>query len=400
MINIADKSKCCGCGACMQRCPKQCITMCEDEEGFLYPLIDVSVCIDCSLCEKVCPMLNQDNPQLPLQVFAAKNNNDDKRLRSSSGGIFILIAEQIIKRGGVVFGARFDENWEVEHCFAEALEELIPFMRSKYVQSRIGNTYKQAEQFLKQGRPVLFAGTSCQIVGLRKFLGKEYENLLTIDVVCHETPSPGIWRDYLNIICKELGVGKITSINFRAKQDEGFEWKQYGLVIKGKTLGGKEQNVSSKWFRDDTYLRGFIGNLYLRPSCKNCPAKSGKSGSDLTLADFWGIESMEPQFADNVGISTVFVQSSKGTDILNSLEDKVLKPMTYEQAVMWNDAYYSSFVEKNSRLKFWELYKTNHDLVFSVNKALYESPVKIAFNKSIKNVIYNLKRVGRLIKNY
>ena len=99
MINIEDKSKCCGCGACMQRCPKQCITMCEDEEGFLYPMIDVSVCIDCSLCEKVCPMLNQDNPQLPLQIFAAKNNNDDKRLRSSSGGIFILIAAQIVKRG-------------------------------------------------------------------------------------------------------------------------------------------------------------------------------------------------------------------------------------------------------------------------------------------------------------
>ena len=193
---------------------------------------------------------------------------------------------------------------------------------------------------------------------------------------------------------------KITSINFRAKQDEGFEWKQYGLVIKGEILGGKERNVSSKWFRNDTYLRGFIGNLYLRPSCKNCPAKSGKSGSDLTLADFWGIESIAPQFADSVGISAVFVQSPKGVYVLNSLENKVLKPMTYEQAVMWNDAYYSSFIEKNSRLKFWKLYKANHDLVFSVDKALYELPVKIVFNKLIKNMMYNLKRVGRLIKIY
>lgn len=399
MINIADKSGCCGCSACVQRCPKQCITMREDEEGFLYPLADVSICIDCGLCERVCPVINQNNPKLPLQVLAAKNNNEDKRLLSSSGGIFILLAEQTIKQGGVVFGARFDENWEVEHCFAEVLGELAPLMRSKYVQSRIGDTYKQVDQFLKQGRQVLFAGTSCQIAGLRKYLCKEYENLLVVDVVCHGAPSPGIWRGYLNTICKEAGTNKITFINFRAKQDEGFGWKQYGLVIKGETLIGKEQTVSSKCFRDDTYLKGFIGNLYLRPSCKSCPAKSGKSGSDLTLADFWGIESLEPQFADNVGISSVFVQTQKGANILNTLEGKTLKPMTYEQAVMWNDSYHSSSIEKGSRLKFWKLYNANHDLGFSVDRALYVPPVKIAINKLVENMIHNLKRVGRLMKN-
>lgn len=194
MIHITDKSKCCGCNACVQRCPKQCIAMREDEEGFLYPKVDVAVCIDCGLCEKVCPVINQNVPKEPLQVFAAKNKNEDQRLRSSSGGVFILLAENIIKQGGVVFGARFDKNWEVEHGYAETLEELEPLMRSKYVQSRIGNTYKEAEMFLKQGRKVLFVGTSCQIAGLHKFLRKEYENLLTVDFICHGVPSPGVWR--------------------------------------------------------------------------------------------------------------------------------------------------------------------------------------------------------------
>ena len=138
MIHIIDKSKCCGCNACVQRCPKQCITMQEDEEGFLYPVVDQSVCIDCGLCEKVCPVINPSETRQSLQVFAAKNRNEDQRLRSSSGGIFILLAEHIIKQGGVVFGARFDKNWEVEHAYAETLEELEPLMRSKYVQSCIG----------------------------------------------------------------------------------------------------------------------------------------------------------------------------------------------------------------------------------------------------------------------
>lgn len=219
MIHIIDKSKCCGCNACVQRCPKQCIAMQVDEEGFLYPVVDQSVCIDCGLCEKVCPVINLNEPRQPLQVLAAKNRNEEQRLRSSSGGIFILLAEHIIKQGGVVFGARFDKNWEVEHAYAETLEELEPLMRSKYVQSRIGNTYKEAEQFLKQGRQVLFVGTPCLIAGLKKFLRKEYENLLAVDFICHGVPSPGVWRRYLEEIKSERSedAGKNTVLSSSLK---------------------------------------------------------------------------------------------------------------------------------------------------------------------------------------
>lgn len=151
MIKIENKKECCGCSACVQRCPKQCISMKEDEQGFLYPVIDIATCIDCGLCEKVCPMFNPQVTKEPLHVLAAKNKNEEQRLRSSSGGMFILLAEYIIKQGGVVFGARFNPQWEVEHCYVKNIGELEPLMRNKYVQSNIGSSYKEAEQFLKQG---------------------------------------------------------------------------------------------------------------------------------------------------------------------------------------------------------------------------------------------------------
>ena len=197
MIEIKDKKDCCGCSACVQRCPKQCITLKEDNEGFLYPIVDKKTCIDCGLCEKVCPILHQGEPQKPLKVYAAKNLNEEIRRQSSSGGIFTLLAEQVIQEGGVVFGARFDENWEVKHDYTETIEGLAVFRGSKYVQSRIEDNYKKAEEFLKQGRKVLFSGTPCQIAGLKRFLRKEYEELLTVDFVCHGVPSPGVWRKYL-----------------------------------------------------------------------------------------------------------------------------------------------------------------------------------------------------------
>ena len=193
MIEIKDKSQCCGCNACVQRCPKQCIAMCEDEEGFLYPEGDEAICIDCGLCENVCPVINQADARIPLQVYAAKNTDEKIRMHSSSGGVFSILAEQTIKQGGVVFGARFDENWEVKHDYTETIDGVSVFRGSKYVQSKTGDTFKQAEQFLKQNRKVLFSGTPCQIVALKRYLKKEYENLLLVDFICHGVPSPGVW---------------------------------------------------------------------------------------------------------------------------------------------------------------------------------------------------------------
>ena len=209
MIQILDKSQCCGCTACVSICPKQCITMREDEEGFLYPVVDSSHCIDCNLCKKVCPELYPKEMREPLHVYAAKHKNEQVRLASSSGGIFTLLAEKIIDEGGVVFGVRFNNNWDVVHDYTETMEGLAVFRGSKYVQSYMGDCYLKAKSFLEQGRKVMFTGTPCQIAGLKNFLRKDYDNLLTVDVVCHGVPSPKVWQVYLDEIARKGGKNTV-----------------------------------------------------------------------------------------------------------------------------------------------------------------------------------------------
>ena len=183
MISIKQKKDCCGCSACVQRCPKQCISMAEDEEGFLYPHIDESKCIDCGLCEKVCPVINQENQREPLSVYAATNPDEKIRMLSSSGGLFSMLAEKTIENGGVVFGACWNDEWEVVHDYTETVLGIAKFRGSKYVQSRIGDSYRIVEKFLKDGREVLFSGTPCQVAGLKKYLCKVYENLFLVDFI-------------------------------------------------------------------------------------------------------------------------------------------------------------------------------------------------------------------------
>lgn len=317
MINIKNKQDCCGCSACAQRCPKQCIAMAEDEEGFLYPKVDISKCIDCHLCENVCPVINQDEPRTPLNVYAAKNQNDQIRLDSSSGGIFTILAEQVINAGGVVFGACWDEEWNVKHDYAECLDNLSKFRSSKYLQSIIGDNYLKAEQFLKSGRTVLFTGTPCQIAGLKHFLRKDYDNLLAVEVICHSVPSSGIWQRYLEERLQTLRWSKsdIKHISFRNKKTG---WKGYSFVIENKN-----GNVFSELGSKNAFMRGFLADLYTRPSCQACPAKRLKSGSDITLGDFWGIDSLMPEIDDDKGVSAIIVNTEKGIKALHSVNDLI-----------------------------------------------------------------------------
>lgn len=344
MINIIDKHNCCGCSACAQRCPKQCVTMQEDDEGFLYPLVDKTTCIDCGLCEKVCPVLNQSDECKPIECFAARNPAEEVHTKSSSGGIFLPIAMAIINKGGVVFGARYNNKWEVEHASTDTLEGLDAFRGSKYVQSKIGTTYQEAEQSLREGHKVLFSGTPCQIAGLKKFLRKDYDNLITVDVVCHGVPSPMVWRDY---IC-QLPIEDVTEIRMK---DKSTGWREYSftLIKKDGTTALIEKASENK------YLMAFSRNLTLRHSCFACPAKAGKSGSDITLADYWGIENLMPQMDDNNGTSFVCANTRKGTEILNSLELQI-ESADYEASVPYNSCIYQSTPEPDNRAEFWDRY--------------------------------------------
>ena len=333
MIRIVDKRDCCGCSACVQRCPKHCITLQEDAEGFLYPHVDESNCIDCGLCEKVCPMLHPGEPRKPLVVYAARNRNEKVRLQSSSGGVFTALAETVIHEGGVVFGVCFDEKWEVVHTYADNCDELVKFRGSKYVQSKMGDCYQQVETFLKAGRKVLFSGTPCQIRGLKLFLRKEYENLLAVDVICHGVPSPGVWREYLkeeiarqrdrkNTVLPRPIHEKDVLVEGISFRDKTLGWKKYSFALVLSTTNGSGEKFSfcSRMpFIKNPFMRGFLTNLYLRPSCFACPSKCGKSGSDLTFGDFWGIEHVMPEIDDDKGVSCVLVNTEKGMKYLSGL---------------------------------------------------------------------------------
>lgn len=317
MIAITNKQNCCGCSACAQRCPKQCISMQADSEGFLYPKVDMGVCIDCHLCEKVCPVINPNEPRTPLGVYAAKNANDEVRMASSSGGIFTCLAQRVLADGGVVFGARWDDDWNVVHDYTEQQDGLPQFCSSKYLQSVIGDNYQKAEQFLKAGRKVMFTGTPCQIAGLRQFLRKDYDNLLAVEVICHSVPSAGVWQQYLTEKLKTKGWNKsdIRHISFRSKATG---WKGYSFMIENK-----DGNVFSELGSKNAFMRGFLANLYTRPSCQKCPAKQLKSGSDITLGDFWGINSLMPEIDDDKGISVVIVNTEKGRKVIHIVDNLI-----------------------------------------------------------------------------
>ena len=367
MINIKNKKDCCGCSACVQKCPKQCISLYEDNEGFLYPRINTESCINCGLCELVCPVLNQAEERIPMEVFAAKNPNEEIRKESSSGGIFTLLAEQTIDYGGVVFGVKWNEHFEAVHAYTETKEGLADFRGSKYVQSLTGNTFKQTEQFLKQGRQVLYSGTPCQIAALKLYLKKEYDNLLTIDIICHGTPSPGVFRWYLSeelqmtaarqnnkklelsnpstitsiakadILAKEQGF-KIKDIRFR---DKRLGWKNYHFTFSLVNISTSAQTSISHPFHENTFMRGFLRDIYLRPSCYACPAKSGKSDSDITLADYWGINMLIPELDDDRGISAIIVNTKKGQIVLHST-DAELYTAPYEDICTKNPSLLKS----------------------------------------------------------
>lgn len=345
MITITDKSQCCGCSACAQRCPRQCISMQMDNEGFLYPQVDISKCVDCHLCEKVCPVINQYDTRTPLKVYAAKNSDDEVRRLSSSGGIFTILAEQAISTGGVVFGACWDDEWNIKHDYAECKDDLAKFRSSKYLQSRIGDTYLKAEQFLKAGRKVMFTGTPCQIAGLKHFLRKEYDNLLAVEVICHSVPSPGVWQQYLTGKLQTLGWNKsdIRHISFRSKATG---WKGYSFMIENK-----DGNVFSELGSKNAFMRGFLADLYTRPSCQVCPAKQLKSGSDITLGDFWGIDSLMPEIDDDKGVSAIIINTEKGRKALHSVDDLI--PSSWSDICVNNPALVKSAKASENKEHFF-----------------------------------------------
>lgn len=387
MISIKDKQDCCGCGACAARCPKQCITLQRDSEGFLYPQVDAQLCIECGLCEKVCPVLHQaPKEQHPRQTLAAVNRDESVRETSSSGGVFTLLAEKVLARGGVVFGARYDEQWQVVIDYTESIEGLAAFRGSKYVQARTADTFKQCEAFLKAGRQVLYSGTPCQIAGLHRFLRKSYPNLLAVDFICHGTPSPKVWSKYLDEVVA-AGRQAVSDVQFRNKR---LGWKKFSFYL--ETTPSGQVSICSP-FGENPYMRAFLSDMSLRPSCYACPSKGGSSQSDLTIADFWGIEQVKPAFDDDRGTSLIVVHSQHGEEVIKALDMKA-EEVSHEEALAMNSAYQKSVSPHPQRAAFFARLDSDESLC-----ALIAEMLKLPFKMRVRRKLWKLKAVVKKVLN-
>jgi coenzyme F420-reducing hydrogenase beta subunit len=358
-MGVAAKENCTGCSACYSICPNGCIKMEPDIEGFLEPVIDEQKCSHCGLCEKICPVNNKP------KAYAVINRDETIRSKSTSGGMFQLFAQQIIKQNGTVFGVGFDEKFSVKHSSTKTLEGLAIFRRSKYVQSDIGDTFKNCKQLLENGEAVLYSGTPCQIAGLKTFLQKDYQKLLCLDIICMSVPSPKLWENYLKYQTKRNSSG-IKNIAFRYKQPN---WKQSKLHIffeNGETYVGIR----------DPYSAIFSSDLCARRSCYKCRFRNFKRESDITIADFWGIEKVFPEIDDNKGTSLVFVNSSKGEEYFNEINDLcIVKPVEVNDAVQYNFRAIQSPVY-------------NMQSVISKRQKIFANIGKMPFDKIVKSFVH------------
>lgn len=304
---LPKSDMCTGCGACSAACPKDCIRMKADAEGFLYPRIDLTRCVDCRKCEKVCPVVHKPETVGDPQFYAAKNLDSDVRQQSSSGGVFTALAAAVLQKGGAVCAAVYNEEYAVEHRIAYTVEELASMRGAKYSQSHAGHLFRQLKELLNGSTPVMFVGTPCQCAGLKAYLGREYEHLLLVDMICHGVPAPTAWKNYVNQREKTDSDGsRIASIDQR---DKSTGWSSYAYSVTFRYANG---NVYSVHQGADPYMKGFVGDLYLRPSCSGCSFKGVSRCSDLTMGDCWGIWDSHPEFDDNKGTSLLLIQSEKG----------------------------------------------------------------------------------------
>ncbi len=334
---MVPPKECSGCGACVHICPVHAIKFAKDGEGFYYPDVDRDQCINCGLCEKMCPVLC---PQAPVAVkpasYAARSRNEQIRNCSSSGGVFSLLAECVIKSGGIVAGCAMTEDcYGAEHQIISD-ETALPALRgSKYVQSRADLVYPVVKEALENGRQVLFSGTPCQVAGLNAYLsGINTEKLVTVDIICHGAPSPAVWEKYVKHI--ETGrQSKAVSVQFRNKKQG---WRTYSLALSFED--GEEYSAVCT---TDLYCRGFVGDYFLRRSCYDCKAKGEHHAADITLGDLWGIQHVCAQMDDDRGTSLVLLNTARGEAWFRAIEGSLeCQQVDFDEAVRHNPSYHRS----------------------------------------------------------
>ena len=384
MINIKDKTLCSGCSACALKCPVKAISMVCDSEGFYYPCVDMSLCVDCGLCDRICPYIHSEKNNAEnikkssvQKTFGAYNTDTKIREISSSGGIFSAIARLIISRGGVVFGAAFDDKFGIFHTYVENEKDLPLIIGSKYAQSKIGNSYIDAEKFLKSGRYVLFSGMACQIEGLKAYLDREYENLITVDLICMGVPSAMVWDKYLSAYFKGENI---KYINFK---DKSIGWNRFCVRIDTDKRSFKEVGMKNY------FMRCMFEALTLRPSCHSCPYKKVYRASDITLADCWGAEKLvKNKMIDNKGLSTVVVHTPKGLDTVDKIKTSIeITETDFNRAVENNNNMYSCVKANKMRGFFlWGIRRLSPKLMFRIFGSDFYSRLRRKLNRVLERI--------------
>lgn len=329
MIELCKPKDCTGCAACVNACVKHFIEMKPDKEGFLHPHIDTEQCLECGACVKVCPVLNKVSKNPLPKVFAAFNNDTQVRSRSSSGGIFYALADRVIANGGYVVGASFRKGFVLEHTIASTIEEVLPMMGSKYVQSHISNDlYKEILKLLRQRKEVLFTGTPCQVAACKNFIPLKYRDLLIlVDIVCHGVPSQFLFRDYLNKLNVKLKTN-IRRFNFRT-------FDGWGVAPSIESENNSRYSLQGK---ENLYMTLFLNGYTFRESCYVCEYATKERVSDITIADFWGIgENMPFSHDTSKGVSLVLVNSKQGEHLIESIENIItIEERSLDEAIRVN----------------------------------------------------------------
>lgn len=385
MINILNKANCTGCSACFSICPKQSISMTKDEEGFNYPVIDKNLCINCNLCENICPLINKKEINTETKTYAMMNKDSRTREESTSGGVFSLLANYILDLNGYVIGAAYDDNFIVKHTIVNNKNDLHKLRGAKYSQSELGNVFKQTKELLDKNKYVLFSGTPCQIVGLKSYLRKDYKKLITVDLICHGVPSPLAWNKYLEYRYKQDNDGKQANyINLRSKIT-GWSHYSYSIVFDYEDYRYTSINY------EDPFMKAFVGNLCLRPSCYDCHFKGLERISDFTLGDYWGIWKQIPEMDDNQGTSVVFIHSHLGKEIFDQIKDKVIyQEVDSKESIEMNPSMIESSFSNDDRDKFMNDLE-NSDFDYLIEK----------YDLKSKNLqVSLLKRIAGKIKRF
>lgn len=349
-ISCLNKQECTGCRLCGDSCPKHAIAFQEDSEGFFYPVVDDAVCINCGLCVKSCPALHIDKYGRAKESYAVRAVEDTKREAGSSGGFFGLLAENVLNEGGRVWGAAFDDNLKLVHRKADNLQELAPLLKSKYIQSDLTGVYAQIKRDIREGVKTLFCGSPCQVNALKNYIGKETDNLITVDFVCHGVPNQRLFDMSIRWY-EEKHHTKVEWFQFRYKGKDVKHPQSFALRHEG------ESKVRVGLHYQFPYYFGFQKYMTLRPSCYQCKWACGERAGDITLGDYWGIEKFVPQWSAKDGVSMILCNTKKGEALLNllSTENKIMThTLSLDNAVECNGCLQGASPMKAEREAFFK----------------------------------------------